>query len=193
MKILCLYNNQCALELFYWLRIQGHETILQNRPLDEAWCNEHHFDLTVSYTYRYILTAEVLDALGNNAVNLHNSFLPWNRGADPNIWSILNGTPRGVTLHYMDAALDKGSIIAQKLVPLEGQATLQSSYDDLDRAAKELFRETLAVYPFWQDMRKQALGKGDYHASRDGEQIKRVISTWDMPVSEFIEKVKAMQ
>ena len=189
MKILCLYNNECAAELFAWLSEQGHETVLTTDRLEPEWCRQQHFDLAVSYTYRYILSAEVLSALGNNVVNMHNSFLPWNRGADPNIWSIVDGTPRGVTLHYMDAQLDKGYIIAQKMVDDADTETLASSYDHLDRAAKELFREAFLYYPFWQDMKKQALGKGSYHSVKDGEQIKGVIDSWDMPVNEFRQRL----
>ena len=130
MKILCLYHNPRALELFRWIKGQGNQVILHTERLEPGWCGEQAFDLTISYTYRYILSGEILDALGGNVVNLHNSFLPFNRGADPNIWSILEGTPRGVTLHYMTAGLDKGSIIAQRLVGACGpEATLASSYE----------------------------------------------------------------
>ena len=161
LKILGLYNNDCAVDLFEWLQEQGHEVILCTDRLDVAWCKEQHFDLAVSYTYRYILSSELLEALNNNVINLHNSLLPWNRGADPNLWSIAENTPRGVTLHYMDAGLDKGYVIAQDIVPdivpsvpsivsvpthekaekAENIATLKTTYDALDLAAKSLFKK----------------------------------------------------
>ena len=93
MKILCLYNNECALELFQWLKEQGHKTVVCTERLNVEWCRNQNFDLTVSYTYRYILTADILEALNGNVVNIHNSVLPWNRGADPNIWSIVKILP----------------------------------------------------------------------------------------------------
>lgn len=40
MKILCLYNNECALKLFNWINEQGHETVLINGELDAKWCIE---------------------------------------------------------------------------------------------------------------------------------------------------------
>ena len=140
MKILCLYNNDCALELFTWLERQGHEIIYCTKRLDENWCRKQKFELTVSYTYRYILPNNIIVGLNNNVVNIHNSFLPWNRGADPNIWSLIDETPRGVTLHYMDEKLDKGNIITQQLIVDGEDETLKSSYDNLDKAAKELFK-----------------------------------------------------
>lgn len=185
MKILCLYNNPCAVEMFEALREQGHEIVLMEEKLTAEWCREQQFDLAVSYTYRYILTAELLEALGNRAVNIHNSMLPWNRGADPNIWSIVDRTPRGVTLHFMDAALDKGYIIAQKTVEDTDEETFTSSYNNLDRAAKELLAEMMPLYPYWESMKKQAMGKGSYHSVADGRAIKELIPSYDMKISEF--------
>jgi len=153
--------------------------------VSETWCREQQFDLTVSYTYRFILSKEILRSLHNNAVNLHNSFLPWNRGSDPNLWSILEKTPRGVTLHYMEAGLDKGAIIAQRLVPLLPNDTLKTSYDMLDVAAQEQFRQAFQWYPYWAQMKKDPIGTGSYHAFKDGSFFRRVITTYDMPVEVF--------
>ncbi len=186
MKILSLYNNSCALELFHWLSLQGHEIVLCSEPLDIEWCIQQTFDLTVSYTYRYILSKQILEALKNNAVNIHNSYLPWNRGADPNLWSIVDQTPRGVTLHYMNTELDKGDIIAQRLVvdDLEN-ATLKSSYERLDQTAKQLFQDAFQYYEYWPFMRKKACGKGTYHSSADAATIKKMIPSYEISVFAF--------
>lgn len=185
MKILGLYNNELALELFQALQKQGHEVILWKEKLSAFWCKEQEFDLAVSYTYRYFILEDVINVLHGNVVNLHNSYLPWNRGADPNLWSIVERTPRGVSLHYVNAGLDKGDIIAQKLVCDTDEETLESSYLNLHRAALELFQEAFGVYPYWQDMRKKALGKGSYHSLKDGEQMKTVIDSYAMSIKEF--------
>lgn len=190
MKILCLYNNECAIELFQWIQEQGHETILYTEKLNTSWCREQQFDLTVSYTYRYIVMQDILQALNHNVVNIHNSYLPWNRGADPNVWSIVDDTPRGVTLHYMDTGLDKGSIIAQRLVGRETGETLRSSYEKLDKTAKELFQEAFAYYKDWSQMKKLPLDKGTYHSLRDGIAVKSIIDTYDLTIVEFKERLK---
>lgn len=189
MKILCLYHNPRALELFRWIQEQGDQVVLHTERLEPEWCRKQAFDLTVSYTYRYILSRETLEALGGNAVNLHNSFLPFNRGADPNIWSILDGTPRGVTLHYMTPGLDKGNIIAQQLVGACGpEATLESSYEELDRAAKQLFMDAFAWYGFWEEMRKEPQGTGSYHSVKDGGFVKELTDTYNIQTAEFTKK-----
>lgn len=185
MKILCLYHNPCALPLFNWLQKEGHETVLCSERLSEAWCEEQKFDLGVSYTYRHIVSEEVLRILNYNVVNLHNSYLPWNRGADPNLWSLVENTPRGVTLHYMEAGLDKGAIIAQQLVPLKFGDTLRTSYDALDQAAHTQFQKAFRWYPYWQEMKKRPEGRGTYHSAQDGAVFHRIINTYDMSVDEF--------
>lgn len=111
MKILCLYNNDCALPLFDWLMEQGHNCILWNTKLDTDWVMKQEIDLAFSYTYNQIIKKDVIDIVKGNIVNLHTSFLLWNRGVDPNMWSLLEKTSRGVTLHYIDEQIDKGMII----------------------------------------------------------------------------------
>lgn len=190
MKILCLYHNPCALPLFDWLQKEGHETALCSERLTEAWCEEQKFDLGVSYTYRYIVSETILKILNYNVVNLHNSYLPWNRGADPNLWSLVEDTPRGVTLHYMEGGLDKGAIIAQKIVPILPGETLKTSYSALDSAAQSQFRQVFQWYSYWNEMKKCPLGKGSYHSVQDGAFLHQVIDSYDMPVDEFRRCVK---
>ena len=56
----------------------------------------------------------MLDRLPDRVVNLHIAYLPYNRGADPNLWSVLEDTPAGVSIHYVDEGVDTGDIIAQR-------------------------------------------------------------------------------
>lgn len=190
MKIFCLYNNDCALELFESIKNKGNDVFLCNERIDAEWCKEQNFDLTISYTYRYIINKECITALNKNIVNLHNSFLPYNRGADPNLWSIIDNSPRGVTLHYIDERLDKGYIIAQKEVndDLKNE-TLRSSYNNLDKAAKELFINMFDKYSFWNDLKKECVGKGTYHSLNDGLFFKNKIISYDENVIDFLNRI----
>lgn len=188
MKVLALYNNPCAISLFDWIEDQGNEVVRISDKLVVDWCEQQKFDFALSYTYRYILSQEILDALDHEVLNIHNSFLPFNRGADPNIWSIVDKTPRGVTIHFMDAKLDKGKIIAQKIVPLFDDDTLESSYQRLDQAAQSLFKEIYPYKEFWHEMCKQPEGKGTYHSVKQGKEIKQLVPDYSMPVKSLYEK-----
>ena len=100
-------------------------------------------DFVVSYGYRHILKKALLDNFFNRAINIHISLLPWNRGAEPNLWSFLENTPRGVTIHYIDNGIDTGHILVQQEVKfvLDETLTLKTSYNKLNEVANELFKK----------------------------------------------------
>ena len=142
-------------------------------------------DWLISYGYRYILKLPLLERLPNRAINLHISYLPWNRGADPNFWSHFDGTPSGVTIHLMDAGIDTGDILAQREINFVSDDTLQSSYWRLRRAIEDLFAQN------WPAIRRgqikpipQSEG-GSYHRLADKVPwMDRLTKGWDTPISE---------
>ena len=68
--------------------------------------------------------------------NVHPGLNPHNRGWFPQVFSILNGLPCGVTIHKMDAQLDHGPIAWQEEVPQYPWDTSKDIYDRI--LAKEL-------------------------------------------------------
>ncbi|WP_169777379.1 formyltransferase family protein [Campylobacter mucosalis] len=82
------------------------------------------FSYLVSYGYRFMIKPEILSLFDKSAVNLHISLLPFNRGSDPNFWSFVDDTPKGVSIHFLDATLDTGDIIAQKELLKPGLARI---------------------------------------------------------------------
>lgn len=93
-------------------------------------------DLLLSAGYHRIIPQSFL--AGRRIANLHTGYLPWNRGAYPNVWPLLDGSPAGVTLHWMDAGLDTGPIIAQAQVPKLPWDTAGTLGDRLTEAALSL-------------------------------------------------------
>src|SRR5437868_7353950 len=73
-------------------------------------------EIGISVLFGYILRPELLGCFPSGVINLHPSLLPFNRGACPNVWSIVDGTPAGATLHYIDSHIDTGDIVAQHRV-----------------------------------------------------------------------------
>lgn len=194
MKILFLYGNEHAKVLADWMSKEGNEVVSLSDVVDRKTVEEGGFDLIVSYTYRFLVKADVLEAMNGNVVNLHISYLPWNKGSNPNPWSWVEDTPKGVTIHYMDAKLDSGDIIAQKLVSFEKDATLASSYEKLNREIVELFQSIFPLYPFWNGMRKKAIGKGSYHNLTQFTPYKEIIDgNYDMSVDDFAERARKIR
>lgn len=191
MNILFLWGNPVARTLGDWLEAQGNRVIFESERISVETIALHRVDLVVSYSYRYILKEDVIHAVHGNIVNLHISYLPWNRGACPNQWSFLENTPKGVTIHFLDTGLDSGDIIAQRIVNMEDTISLKDSYALLNKQIVELFKEIYPLYPFWHEMKKKALGKGSYHSVKDFEPYNALIGgNYDMSAREFCERAR---
>jgi len=99
----------------------------------------YEFDWVISYGYRHILKKEHIENSNNPIINLHISYLPWNRGANPNYWSWIENTPKGVTIHAINEGVDTGDIFIQKEVDFNKDETLSSSYNKLKKEIESLF------------------------------------------------------
>lgn len=135
-------------------------------------------DFIVSYNYNHILSPEVCERFEGRAINLHISLLPWNRGTYPNVWSAIDGTPSGVSIHLIDKGIDTGDILAQRPVSFSDTDTLRTSHAKLTQEIESLFDS------LWNQIKRGRLertkqGKnGSYHSDRH---LKTVIlrNGWD--------------
>jgi len=99
-------------------------------------------EIGLSVYFGYILSDALISIFPRGCINIHPSFLPFNRGAYTNVWCIVEKTPAGVTMHHIDAGIDTGDIIAQSDVEIDATDTGLSLYRKLEIAAFDLFRET---------------------------------------------------
>jgi len=102
-------------------------------------------DIGLSTYFGYILKKPVIDIFPHGIVNLHPGLLPIGRGSNTNVWSIVDETPAGVTLHYINESVDAGDIICKDEVQIEPTDTGESLYRKLESAAVELLKRTWPV------------------------------------------------
>ena len=154
-------------------------------PIDVGYLRARSVDFAVSYRHRHMVRKPVIDYMKGNVINLHISLLPWNRGADPNFWSFLEGTPKGVSIHYIDEGLDTGDIIAQKEVIFDASGeTLATTYEKLNTEMIELFkREWPRIAEGKASRRKQPPG-GSVHRVQDKKRFEDLLAEkrWGTPV-----------
>lgn len=132
-------------------------------------------DIGLSVLFDYVLKPDFLSLFGQGVVNLHPAYLPYNRGQYPNVWSIIEGTPSGVTIHYINEGIDTGSIIAQKEVQVEPVDTGETLYRKLEQASIELFQETWPLLKRRQVSRiSQSSEAGTYHRTPDVGAIDKI-------------------
>ena len=149
-------------------------------------------DIGLSVLFGYILRPEFLDLFPAGVVNLHPAYLPYNRGAYPNVWSIVERTPAGVTLHYIDAGVDTGDIIAQRQVLTEPVDTGETLYRKLEQACVELFKETWPLIRSGRAPRiPQGRQEGTYHRTQDVERIDHIDLDRTYTARELIDIIRA--
>jgi len=151
--------------------------------------SEHAYTFLISFGYRYIINNEILNYFNMKAINLHISYLPWNKGADPNLWSILENTPKGVTIHHIDCGLDTGKILFQKEIYFDENDTLKSSYQKLQMELVELFIANWENIKYNKVTPKRQFGKGSYHKSSDkNSYLKSLARGWDTKIKDLAGK-----
>ncbi|MCB8984706.1 MAG: hypothetical protein H6659_12830 [Ardenticatenaceae bacterium] len=98
-------------------------------------------DYVIGIHFPYIIPESVLAIPKIGVLNLHPAYLPYNRGWHTPSWAILEGTPVGATLHFMDAGVDTGDIVHQKKVPVSPGDTAHTLYRKLKNCELVTFQE----------------------------------------------------
>ncbi|MWV50803.1 formyltetrahydrofolate deformylase [Rathayibacter sp. VKM Ac-2803] len=81
---------------------------------------QHDIELVVLARYMQILSPELCARLAGRAINIHHSFLPGFKGANPYKQAHARGVKLiGATAHFVTSDLDEGPIIEQNVVRVE--------------------------------------------------------------------------
>lgn len=142
--VVFLGANNVGLEVYDWLC--ARESVAVLAMLTEAdqldLVDRLAPDVVVACGFTHVVPPAVLAVPEKGCLNLHPGLLPYARGYNPNVWSIVEGVPAGVTLHYMDDGVDTGPVVATREVETRFDDTGRSLYERLERAAVDLFAET---------------------------------------------------
>ena len=117
----------------------GRKQVLKNTPVKE-FAEKHHIevfqpdhikkdyqkiidkkpDLIITCAYGQIIPKELLEYPEYGCINIHASLLPKLRGGAPIHRAIMEGYQEtGITIMYMDEAMDSGDMISQCKVKIE--------------------------------------------------------------------------
>lgn len=193
MKVLILGPPESSLTSI--IRDSGSRTVERSERIDPDYVKTEGIQFAVSYRYRHIIKPDVLSILPERVINLHISYLPWNRGADPNLWSFLEETPKGVTIHYVDQGIDTGDIIVQKRICFPSPSeTLASTYEKLNEEIVELFRRHWPDIATGKCPRKKQPPGGSCHRSEDKQKYMHLLTDgWGTPVAKIRGMAKSEQ
>ena len=124
-------------------------------------------DFIISFNYPYIVNDEIINKFKDRIINCHISYLPWNRGADPNFWSHFDQTPKGVTIHRISKKIDSGNILIQKKVFFNCNLTLKTSYKILNDKLEKLLIQNFVKILNKKIKSKKQCGDGTLHFKKD--------------------------
>ena len=146
-------------------------------------------DLIVSFGYRKIISQSVLSQFKKPIINLHMSYLPYNRGSHPNFWSFIDNTPKGVTIHEVSNGIDDGNIIFQKKYDmdpsLEKFSTFKKTYSFLFEGLENLFIEKFdEIVSNSYSSKKQ----GDFFTFHRLSDLPSTFNDWDENIIDYLGK-----
>jgi methionyl-tRNA formyltransferase len=103
-------------------------------------------DLLVSAFFNQRLQAAALAQPTYGCLNIHPSLLPEAKGVDPVFQGLLRGESRfGVSVHFMNAELDAGRIVAQRMVDGRTDSSVFATTALLFREGAELLASAIDV------------------------------------------------
>tara|TARA_R110001592_G_scaffold33332_3_gene115677 strand:+ start:1239 stop:1826 length:588 start_codon:yes stop_codon:yes gene_type:complete len=138
-----------------------------------------------------ILSPDITSLYQNRIINHHGGYLPWCRGAHPNVWSFVKDTPKGGTIHFVSPNIDDGDIIIQKEIKIYPNDTLSNTYWRIRELLETLFIEN------WEKIinnklkpKKQKIEIGCLHYRKDLKNIEHLLyDGWNTPIK-HIKKIK---
>lgn len=123
--------------------------VLRGKQFREAPAVAQLADLQLDYLlsvhFPYVVPQTVLGLPRVGALNLHPAWLPYNRGWHTPSWAIMDGTPYGATLHWMDEGLDTGDLALRRQVHPDPCDTAHGLYLRVLAAEYELLQEALPL------------------------------------------------
>ena len=101
-------------------------------------------DIIITCAYGQIIPKALLDLPRLGCINVHASLLPYLRGGAPLHHAIIDGYKEtGVTIMYMDEAMDTGDIISSVTYTLKDTDTVGTVHDNLMEMGANLLMKTL--------------------------------------------------
>jgi folate-dependent phosphoribosylglycinamide formyltransferase PurN len=165
-KILFLGYDGSKTRLISFLRQKGLHVEHHDTPLG-SYQEYADYDLLISFGYRHNIPKVFIDGFSGVIINLHISYLPYNRGAHPNFWAFYDNTPHGVSIHIIDEGVDTGPIICQRHVVFDTENTFKETHARLCFEVEDLFIANADSILAGRYTARPQRGKGSYHRVAD--------------------------
>ena len=186
MKILFLGNKKKLINLISKFKKRYKEISVNQTEKKLTLKMVSKYDLIISFGYRHLIDKQIIKKSKRPIINLHISYLPFNRGAHPNFWSFVENTPSGVSIHEINNQIDEGKILFQKIINFElyknrKKLTFDNTYEVLMSEFQNLFFQNLKKIIDKKYVSFPQLGKGSFHNKID---LPPILRSWKQNIYE---------
>lgn len=143
-------------------------------------------DYLISVHFPYIIPPEILALPRIGALNSHPAFLPFNKGWNTPMWAIVEQTPYGATLHWIDEGIDTGDIALQEQIDVPPTITAHALYQRALAAEQRIFHKALPLLKQGALPHIPQIGEGTSHAKGDIRRIQNLDACMDPVMAERI-------
>jgi len=186
MKCLFLGYNENQTKLIKFLKKK--KISVTNKKTKIVASDIKKYDIIISFGYSKIIKNSIIKKIKKPIVNLHMSYLPFNRGANPNFWSFYYKTKKGVTIHEVDKGVDTGPIIFQKEIKFNIQKnkkiTFKKTYKILFLELEKLFIKNYKTIIYNKYKKKKNIKfKGKVHKKND---LPKDLKSWNLSIYNYL-------
>ena len=148
-------------------------------------------DIMLVVFWAFMIDEELIRIPRLGCVNFHAGLLPYNRGANPNVWPFIDGTPAGISIHYINTEIDAGPLIAQQEVSLTSVDTAATLYRKLINAFLPLFKKAWPMLKKGTVASKAPSAKGTLHYRKDLKQLDVIDLAKTYTAKDLINRLRA--
>lgn len=163
------------------------------KPINIKCCIDKlisNYQLILSLHCKQLFPKDLVEKV--RCVNVHPGFNPYNRGWFPQIFSIINKLPVGVTIHEMDEKLDHGMIVVQEEVNVFSWETSYEVYQKIQKLEIELLRTNLSTILDNSYKATPPLSEGNVNLKKDFDDLCRMDLDKIITFREAIDFFRAM-
>ena len=110
---------------------------------------DENIDIVILSWWPSIINSNSIKSVKIGWINLHPSFLPYGRGKHGYFWSIVEDTPFGVSIHFIDDGIDSGPVLFQKEIEVSfndtGQTLYEKGVDEVIKLFKTKYRDIASL------------------------------------------------
>lgn len=149
-------------------------------------------DYILSVHFPYKIPSNILRIPRIGTLNLHPSYLPYNRGWHTPTWAIMDDTTYGATLHWVDEGIDTGDIALQRKIEIYPHDTAHTLYQRVLQTEETLLNEAIPLLLKRKLSRLPQKEEGTSHSKVEIQSIQKLDLDEVMKVRDVLKILRAL-